>query len=173
MKRYCVGLGSLGGPGHGGARLASRDEGKVMAPRLLMIAGLASVFASGFPPPSTGHDWYTGLTNSAGVACCGSTECRPAAARYNERIGSGETEVIEDTWLPVPPGALASIPSPDGNYHVCEYAGTIRCFFQPEQVKHDPLDDRKQLGVAHGLSRSFVQAFPREQNDAARSGARV
>ena len=102
-----------------------------MAQRLLVIAGLASVFASGIPNPSTGHDWYTGLTNSAGVACCGSAECRPAAARYNERTGSWETEVIKDTWLPVPPGALALIPSPDGHYHVCEYAGTIRCFFQP------------------------------------------
>jgi hypothetical protein len=46
------------------------------------------VFASGFPPPSAGHDWYTGLTSSAGVACCGSAERRPAAARYNERTGS-------------------------------------------------------------------------------------
>jgi hypothetical protein len=104
-----------------------------MALRLLVIAGLASAFAFGFPPPSTGHDWYKGLTNSAGVACCGSAECRPTAARYNERTGFWETEVIEDTWLPVPPGALAPTPSPDGNYHVCEHAGTIRCFFQPGQ----------------------------------------
>jgi hypothetical protein len=74
---------------------------KVMAQRLLMIGGLASVFAFGIPNPSTGHDWYTGLTNSAGVACCGSAECRPAAARYNQRTGSWETEVIKDTWLPV------------------------------------------------------------------------
>ena len=59
-----------------------------------------------------------GLTSSAGVACCGSAECRPAAARYNLRTGSWETEVIKDTWLPVPPGAMAPIPSPDGNYHV-------------------------------------------------------
>ena len=125
-----------------------RGEGWVMAQRLLMIAGLASVFASGFPPPNTGHDWYTGLTSSAGVACCGSAECRPAAARYNERTGSWETEVIKDTWLPVPPGALAPIPSPDGHYHVCEYAGTILCFFQPGQVKHDPLDGGKQPSVA-------------------------
>ena len=95
--------------------------------------GLASVFASGISNQSTGHDWYTGLTNSAGVACCGSAECRPTAARYNERTGSWETEVIKDTWLPVPPGALAPMPSPDGNYHVCEYAGTIRCFFQPSR----------------------------------------
>jgi hypothetical protein len=51
------------------------------------------VFASGFPHPSTGHDWYKGLTSSTGVACCGSQECRPVAARYNERSGSWETEV--------------------------------------------------------------------------------
>jgi hypothetical protein len=104
-----------------------------MTQRFLIIAGLASVLASGFPSPGAGHDWYMGLTNSAGVACCGSAECRPAAARYNLRTGSWETEVIKDTWLPVPPGAMAPIPSPDGNYHVCEYAGTIRCFFQPGQ----------------------------------------
>ena len=122
-----------------------------MALRLLMIAGLASVFASGFPPPSTGHDWYTGLTSSAGVACCGSAEYRPAAARYNQRTGSWETEVIKDAWLPVPPGALAPIPSPDGNYHVCEYAGTIHCFFQPRQVKQDPLEGGKQPNLAHAL----------------------
>jgi hypothetical protein len=117
-----------------------------------VIAGLASVFASGLPSPSAGHDWYRGLTNSAGVACCGSAECRPAAARYNMRTGSWETEVIKDTWLPVPPGALAPLPSPDGNYHVCEYAGTIRCFFQPGQVKRDPLDGGKQPTVAQELS---------------------
>ena len=127
-----------------------------MAQRLLMIAGLASVFASGFAPPSAGHDWYKGLTSRAGVACCGGTECRPAAARYNERTGSWETEVIEDTWLPVPPGALATIPSPDGSYHVCEYAGTIRCFFQPGQVRRDPLDGGKQHDLAHGLSRFHI-----------------
>jgi hypothetical protein len=121
-----------------------------MAQRLHMLAGFAVVFASGFPPPSAGHDWYTGLTNSAGVACCGSAECRPAAARYNERTGSWETEVIDNTWLPVPPGALAPIPSPDGNYHVCEYAGTIRCFFQPGQVQRGPLEGDKQPEVAHG-----------------------
>jgi hypothetical protein len=116
-----------------------------MAQRLLIIAGLAAVFASGFPSPSAGHDWYMGLTNSAGVACCGSAECRPAAARYNMRTGSWETEVIKDTWLPVPPGALAPIPSPDGDYHVCEYAGTIRCFFQPGQVKRDPRNGAEHL----------------------------
>ena len=127
-----------------------------MAHRLLMIAGLASVFASGFPHPSTGHDWYRGLTSGAGVACCGSQECRPASARYNERTGTWETEVIKDTWLPVPPAALAPIPSPDGYYHVCEYAGTIRCFFQPGQVKREPLEGGKQPNVAHGLSDSLV-----------------
>ena len=124
-----------------------------MSQRLLMTAGLASVLASGFPATSAGHDWYMGLTNSAGVACCGSAECRPAAARYNQRTGSWETEVIEDTWLPVPPGAFAPTPSPDGNYHVCEYAGTIRCFFQPGQVRRDPLEDGTQPDVAHGLPR--------------------
>jgi hypothetical protein len=124
-----------------------------MAERLLIMAGFASALAFGCPIPSAGHDWYTGLTNSDGAACCGSAECRPAAARYNERTGSWETEVIKDTWLPVPPGALAPIPSPDGNYHVCEYAGTIRCFFQPGQVKRDPLEGGKQPNVAHGLSR--------------------
>jgi hypothetical protein len=36
---------------------------------------------------------------------------------------------------------------------VCEYAGTIRCFFQPGQVKRDPLEDGEQPDVAHGLSR--------------------
>jgi hypothetical protein len=111
-----------------------------MSQRLVIWAGLTSVFASGFAAPSPGHDWYTGLTNSAGVACCGSAECRPAAARYNQRTGLWETEVIKDTWLPVPPSALAQVPSPDGNYHVCEHAGTIRCFFQPGQVKGDPLE---------------------------------
>jgi hypothetical protein len=124
-----------------------------MAQRFLTIAGLAAVFAASFAPPSPGHDWYRGLTNSAGVACCGSAECRPAAARYNARTGSWETEVIKDTWLPVPRGALAPIPSPDGNYHVCEYAGTIRCFFQPGQVRRDPLEGAKQPAVADGLSR--------------------
>ena len=128
-----------------------------MAQRSLMIVGLASVLACGFPPPSTGHDWYTGRTNSAGVACCGSAECRPAAARYNQRTGFWETEVIADTWLPVPPDALAQIPSPDGNYHVCEYAGTIRCFFQPGEVRRDPLDGARQPDVAHGPSR-FLQS---------------
>ena len=124
-----------------------------MAQRFLAIAGLASIFAFGCPHPSIGHDWYEGLTSNAGVACCGSRECRPAAARYNERTNSWETEVIKDTWLPVPPTALAPIPSPDGNYHVCEYAGTIRCFFQPGQVKRDPLEDGKQPMLAHGLTR--------------------
>ena len=128
-----------------------------MAQRLLMMAGLASVFACSFPSPSGAHDWYMGLTNNAGVACCGSAECRPAAARYNERTGSWETEVIKNTWLPVPSGALAPIPSPDGNYHVCEYAGTIRCFFQPGQVKRDPLEGGKPHNVAHGA------AFRQEQ----------
>jgi hypothetical protein len=124
-----------------------------MAQRLLMMAGLASVFVCGFAHLSPAHDWYTGLTSSAGAACCGSAECRPAAARYNERTGLWETEVIRDTWLPVPPGALAPIPSPDGKYHVCEYAGTIRCFFQPGQVKRDPLEGGKERSVAQGLSR--------------------
>jgi hypothetical protein len=125
---------------------------KIMAQRLLTIAGLASVLACGVPCPSTGHDWYKGLTSSAGVACCGRAECRPAAARYNERTGFWEAEVIEDTWLPVPPGALAPIPSPDGNYHVCEYAGTIRCFFQPGQVKRDPLEGEERHHVARGTA---------------------
>jgi hypothetical protein len=54
-----------------------------------------------------------------------------AAARYNERTSSWETEVIKDTWLLVPPDPMAPMPAPDGRYHVCEYAGTIRCLFQP------------------------------------------
>ena len=112
-----------------------------MAQRSLMIAGLAAVLACGFPPPSTGHDWYTGRTNSIGVACCGSAECRPAAARYNQRTGFWETEVIADTWLPVPPDALAQ----------------IRCFFQPGEVRRDPLDGAQQPDVAHGPSR-FLQS---------------
>ena len=45
--------------------------------------------------------------------------------------GSWEREVTQETSLPVPPDALAPIPLSNGNYHVCEYAGTIRCFFQP------------------------------------------
>jgi hypothetical protein len=49
------------------------------------------VFASGIPNQSTGHDWYTGLTSSADVACCGSAEGRSAAARYDERTGAWET----------------------------------------------------------------------------------
>jgi hypothetical protein len=118
-----------------------------------MIAGLASVLAAGCPSPSSGHDWYRGLKSSAGVACCGSAECRPAAARYNERTGLWETEVIANTWLPVPPDALAPIPSPDGNFHVCEYAGTIRCFFQPGEAKRAPLEGAQQLDVAQGPSR--------------------
>jgi hypothetical protein len=120
------------------------------------------VFASGFPHPSSGHDWYTGRTSSAGVACCSSQECRPAAARYNERTGSWETEVIKNTWLPVPPAALAPIPSPDGNYHVCEYAGTIRCFFQPGQVKRDPLEDGSSTPwLAERLFRQEQPGSPR------------
>jgi hypothetical protein len=126
-----------------------------MALRLLMTAGLASVLAAGCPSPSTGHDWYRGLKSAAGVACCGSAECRPAAARYNERTGLWETEVIENTWLPVPPDALAQVPSPDGNFHVCEYAGTIRCFFQPGEVKRGPLEEEKQPELAHGPSLSL------------------
>jgi hypothetical protein len=65
-----------------------------MAQRSVMVAGLAAMFASAIPNSSAGHDWYTGLTNSVGVACCGSAECRPAAARYNQGTGSWETEVI-------------------------------------------------------------------------------
>jgi hypothetical protein len=121
-----------------------------MARRLLMTAGLASVLAAGCPGPSTGHDWYRGLKSAAGVACCGSAECRPAAARYNERTGLWETEVIANTWLPVPPDALAQVPSPDGNFHVCEYAGTIRCFFQPGEVRRAPLEEEKPPELAHG-----------------------
>jgi hypothetical protein len=124
-----------------------------MAQRFLAMAALTSVFTSGFVPPSAGHDWYRGLTSSAGVACCGSAECRPAAARYNERTGRWETEVIKNTWLPVPPGAFAQIPSPDGNFHVCEYAGTIRCFFQPGEVKRAPLEGEKRPELAQGRSR--------------------
>ena len=131
-----------------------------MAQRVLLVVGLASVLASGFPNSSTGHDWYTGRTNSIGVACCGSAECRPAAARYNQRTGLWETEVIADTWLPVPPDALAPIPSPDGNYHVCEYAGTIRCFFQPGEVKRAPREDEKQPELAYGRS-PFAASFMR------------
>ena len=133
-----------------------------MAQRLLVTAGLLCLFASGSPHPSAGHDWYAGLTNNAGVACCGSQECRPAAARYNERTGSWETEVIKDTWLPVPPDALAPIPSPDGNYHVCEYAGHIRCFFQPGQVKRAPLEGDERPEVTFGSSR-FLYASQRPQ----------
>jgi hypothetical protein len=119
-----------------------------------MMVGLASVFAAGFASPGVGHDWYTGLKSSAGVSCCGSAECRPAAARYNQRTGLWETEVIKDTWLPVPPGALAQVPSPDGAYHVCEYAGTIRCFFQPGEARRAPLEGEKQLELAQGRSGS-------------------
>ena len=92
------------------------------------------------------------------MACCGSAECRPAATRYNERTGSWETEVIKDTWLPVPAAALAPIPSPDGDYHECENAGTIRCFFQPGQVRRDPLEGGKQHNAARGLSRLLHQS---------------
>jgi hypothetical protein len=125
-----------------------------MAQRFLLIAGLAYVCAAGLASPSAGHDWYTGLKSSAGVSCCGSAECRPAAARYNQRTGLWETEVIKDTWLPVPPGALAQVPSPDGDYHVCEYAGTIRCFFQPGEVRRAPVQGEKQPELAQGRSGS-------------------
>ena len=74
-------------------------------------------------------------------------ECRPASARYNERTDAWETEVTKDTWLPEPPAALAPIPSPDGSYQVCEYAGTIRCFFQPKPAKRDPLEGGEEPDV--------------------------
>jgi hypothetical protein len=68
---------------------------------------------------------------SGALSQVGKQQLRPAAARYNERTGSWATAVIKDLWLPVPPGAMAPIALPDGHYHVGEYAGMIRCFFQP------------------------------------------
>jgi hypothetical protein len=129
-----------------------------MMRRSLIAAGLAYVFACGFATPSTGHDWYRGLTSSAGVPCCGGQDCRSTAARYNKQTGTWEAEVMKDTWLRVPPSAMTSIPSPDGDYHVCEYAGTIRCFFQPGQVKRDPLDGEKHRNVAFATRYAPPQA---------------
>ena len=123
----------------------------MMAQRLLVIAGLASVCA-GFAHPSTGHDWYRGAQEQCRRGLLRQRRVPTAAARYNERTGLWETEVIKNTWLPVPSDAFAQIPSPDGNYHVCEYAGTIRCFFQPGEAKREPLDGAKLPDVAHGPS---------------------
>jgi hypothetical protein len=75
--RYLVGPRFLGGPGHGGARLAQpwREEG-YGAQRSLIVAGLASVFASGISDPSTGRGWYPRLTRwcsswAAGISVAG------------------------------------------------------------------------------------------------------
>ena len=75
-------------------------------------------------PPEHRPRLVRGLKSSAGVACCGSAECRPAAARYNERTGLWETEVIKNTWLPVPSDAFAQIP---------RRTATITCASTPER----------------------------------------
>jgi hypothetical protein len=62
--------------------------------------------------------WPPGYELVHPVGARASWVVRPAAARYNERTGSWEMKVIKDTWLPLPPGALAPMPSPDGNHHV-------------------------------------------------------
>jgi ABC-type dipeptide/oligopeptide/nickel transport system ATPase subunit len=66
--------------------------------------------------------------------------------------GSGKT-MMARSIMGLLPARVNADPSPDGNYHVCEHAGTIRCFFQQGQVKRDPLDGAKQPNVAQGLSR--------------------
>jgi hypothetical protein len=66
---------------------------------------------------------------------------------------------------------MTPIPSPDGAYHVCEYAGTIRCFFQPGQVKRDPLDGEKRRNVALATRYAPPQAVAHDPGAVASSPA--
>ena len=71
------------------------------------------------PKAADAHDWYSGLASPAtGEPCCSDRDCQAVGHRYGPE-GHGLEVEIEGAWVPVAPGTLLSIPSPDGRAHAC------------------------------------------------------
>ena len=65
------------------------------------------------------HSWYEGLTSPRGERCCsGSWDCPAVDLRYDP--GTGRPEVaVDGAWVPVDLATLVTVPSADGQAHVC------------------------------------------------------
>jgi hypothetical protein len=80
--------------------------------------------------PTYSHDWYSGIRNPVtGVSCCGGQDCEPIdIGRVHE---THDQFIIDGTWHFNKDEAL---PSQDGGYHACIWAGKPRCLFVPLNV---------------------------------------
>ena len=88
--------------------------------------------------PSNAHDWYTGIKNEIGQACCGGRDCAAISDQYVRVVPGGyevhlpalhkfawpeiHAFVSNDRAKPAPTG---------GEYHLCFWGGEVKCFFFP------------------------------------------
>lgn len=91
-----------------------------------MIRTLALVLVL-LPLPAWPHEPYgSWRIPTTGGSCYNNEDCRPTRARMDD---DGRWEAWDGwRWLPVPPLAVLSIPSPDGRSHLCESSGAVFCF---------------------------------------------
>lgn len=97
-----------------------------------MKALLVGVLIS-LPVTATAHEWYSKTKNPVtGYTCCGTNDCRSVRAL--------DVEMTQSGYIYVPKGLSINrneaVPSPDKNFHVCEYAKPsiekkLRCIFVP------------------------------------------
>jgi hypothetical protein len=94
------------------AKRAAREGFVASLSLLLLVLSLS-------PRAADAHDWYWGLASPAtGERCCTDRDCQAVGHRYSPE-GHGLEVEIEGAWVPVAPGTLLPIPSPDGRAHAC------------------------------------------------------
>lgn len=71
------------------------------------------------------HDIYTHWQTKDGGSCCHDKDCTPAITR--ETDGKLQAK-IDGVWYDVPKDAIRPYEAPDGQSHVCFFAGKVQCF---------------------------------------------
>lgn len=96
---------------------------------LVLSAVLAVLFAAfSIVRSAYGHDWYTDLRNSSGMACCNDRDCHPVDSC---RLPNGSEGIdVLGSCRPIPWDLVLSVPSPDGQHHACWY--TVNAPYGPE-----------------------------------------
>lgn len=104
------------------------------------IAG-AILYACFGPVTAWGHDWYTGLVNEHGQACCGGDDCAPLADGDVRAVPGGYYIISHNVF--VPQSRVQPSREEDGLFHACFWGtaptfgdalGTPKCFFEPPKA---------------------------------------
>lgn len=96
---------------------------------ITLVAAIVAV-AAAMISKARAHDPYNSWQDRNGFSCCNDQDCGPTRAHKNED-GLWHA-LVNGRWIPIPPDAVLSIPSPDGRSHVCMGQVRPRCFVPGE-----------------------------------------